>query len=191
LGHTVGGGELKIDPSKVKVILEWPKPNNVTEVRSFLGATQYWRNFIANFSSIASPLHAVTSVKQFFQWGSKQHKAFDTLKEKINSTPVLALPNLRQPCEIQTDASNYVMGVVLLQHGKPICFHSKTFNGAMINYPTYDKELYALVQNVKKWKHYLLGKETIVHTDHQPLQYLQSQTKLQQDRHFRWMGFLQ
>ena len=61
----------------------------------------------------------------------------------------------------------------------------------MINYPTYDKELYALVQSVKKWKHYLIGKETIIHTDHQPLQYLQSQTKLQQSRHFRWMGFLQ
>jgi hypothetical protein len=67
LGHIVGGGELKIDPSKVKVILEWPKPNNVTEVRSFLGAAQYWRKFIANFSSIAAPLHAVTSVKQVFQ----------------------------------------------------------------------------------------------------------------------------
>jgi hypothetical protein len=70
-----------------------------------------------------------------------------------------------------------------MQHGKPICFHSETFNGAVINYPTYDKELYALVQSVKKWKHYLMGKETIVHTDHQPLQYLQSQTKLQQSRH--------
>jgi hypothetical protein len=191
LGHIVGGGELKIDPSKVKVILEWPKPNNVTEVRSFLGAAQYWRKFIANFSSIAAPLHAVTSVKQVFQWGGKQQKAFDTLKEKISSAPVLTLPNLRQPFEIQTDASNYAMGAVLLQHGKPICFHSETFNGAVINYPTYDKELYALVQSVKKWKHYLLGKETIVHTDHQPLQYLQSQTKLQQARHFRWMGFLQ
>jgi hypothetical protein len=83
------------------------------------------------------------------------------------------------------------MGEVLLQYGKPICFHSETFNGAVINYPTYDKELYALVQSVKKWKHYLLGKETIIHTDHQLLQYLQSQSKLQQARHFRWMGFLQ
>jgi hypothetical protein len=123
LGHIVGGGELKIDPSKVKVILEWPKPNNVIEVRSFLGATQYWRKFIANFSSIAAPLHGVTSVKQVFQWGGKQQKAFDTLKEKISSTPVLALPNLRQPFEIQIDASNYAMGAFLLQHGKPICFH--------------------------------------------------------------------
>jgi hypothetical protein len=96
------------------------------------------------------------------------------LKEKINSAPVLALPNLRQPFEIQRDASNYAMGEVLLQYGKPISFHSETFNGAVINYPTYDKELYALVQSVKKWKHYLLGKETIIHTDHQPLQYLQS-----------------
>jgi hypothetical protein len=66
LGDIVGGGELKIDPSKVKVILHWSKPNNVTEVRSFLGVAQYWRKFIANFSSIAAPLHAVTSIQQVF-----------------------------------------------------------------------------------------------------------------------------
>jgi hypothetical protein len=67
LGHIVGGGELKIDPSKVKVILDWTKTNNVTEVRIFLGAAQYWRKFITNFSSIATPLHVVTSIKQVFQ----------------------------------------------------------------------------------------------------------------------------
>jgi hypothetical protein len=122
LGHIVGGGELKIDPSEVKFILDFPKPNNVTEVRIFLGATQYWRNFIANFSSIATPLHVVTSIKQFFQWGGKKQKDFDALKEKISSDPVLALTNLRQPFEIQTDASNYAMGTVLLQYGKPIFF---------------------------------------------------------------------
>jgi len=71
LGHTVGRGELKIDPSKVDVILNWPRPNIVTEVRSFLGATQYWRKFIANVSSIAAPLHALTSLKKVFQWGGK------------------------------------------------------------------------------------------------------------------------
>ena len=63
LGHIVGGGELKIDPSKVSVIVNWPIPKSVTEVRSFLGATQYWRKLIANFSSVAAPLHALTSVK--------------------------------------------------------------------------------------------------------------------------------
>jgi hypothetical protein len=61
------------------------------------------------------------------------------------------------------------MGEVLIQYRKPICYHSETFNQVVVNYPTNDKELYALVQSVKKWKHYLLGKETIIHTDHQTL----------------------
>jgi len=69
LGHIVGGGELKIDPSKVEVILKWPKPSTITEVRSFLGATQYWRNFIVNLPYIVAPLHALTSVKKVFHWG--------------------------------------------------------------------------------------------------------------------------
>ena len=85
---------------------------------------------------------------------------------------------MRKPFEIQTNASDYAMGAVLLQRGKPIAFHSETFNGVVINYPTYKKKLYALAQSVKKWKHYLMGKETIIHIDHQPLEYLQSQTKL-------------
>jgi len=78
-----------------------------------------------------------------------------------------------------------------MQHGKLICYISETFTDAVINYPTYDKRLYALVQRVKKWKHYLMGKEMIIHSDHQALKYLQSQTKLQQARHSRWMGFIQ
>ena len=72
LGHIVGGGELKIDPSKVDVILDWPRPKIVTEVRSFLRAAQYWRKFIVNVSSIVAPLHALTSVKKVFQLGGKQ-----------------------------------------------------------------------------------------------------------------------
>ena len=123
-------------------------------------------------------MHAIKSVKKCFQWWGKQQQAFEALKDKINSAPVLALPNLIQPSEIKTDASDYAMGTIFLQHGKPIVFHFETFNGAVTNYPTYDKEIYVLVQSVKKCKHYLMGKETIVHTDHQPLQYLQSQKKL-------------
>lgn len=69
LGHIVGGGEMKIDPSKVYVIVNWPKPNTATKVRSFLGATHYWRKFIAIFSSIAAPLHALTSVEESIPLG--------------------------------------------------------------------------------------------------------------------------
>ena len=78
-------------------------------------------------------------MKVVFQWGGKQQKAFDYLKQKISSALVLALPDLKQPFEIQIDASDYAMGSVLLQHGKPISFHFEIFNGAIINYPTYDK----------------------------------------------------
>jgi len=145
LGHTVGGGELKIDPSKVAAIVSWPKPKSAIEVRSFLGVAQYWRKFISKFSSNVAPLHALTGLNKVFQWGGKHQKAFDTLKEKISTAPVLALPDLERPFEIQTDASDYAMGVVLTQHGKPICYHYETFNSAVVNYPTYDKELYALV----------------------------------------------
>jgi hypothetical protein len=182
---------LRIDPSKIDVIVNWPEHKSVTEVRSFLGAVQYRRRFISNFSFIVAPLHALTSVKNTFQWGGKQQKAFNTLKEKISTTPVLALLNLQQSFEIETDDSGYTMGAILIQYHKPNCYHSETFNQVVVNYPTYDKELYALVQSVKKWDHYLLGKETIIHTYHQPLQYLQAQTKLQQSQHYRWMGFLQ
>jgi hypothetical protein len=136
LRHIVGGGQLKIDPSKIDVIVNWPDPKSVTKIQSFLGAVQYWRRFISNFSFIATPLHALTNVKNTFQWGGKQQKDFDTLKEKISTAPVLALLNLQQPFEIKIDVNGYAMGVVLMQYCKPICYHSKNFNQVVVNYPT-------------------------------------------------------
>jgi hypothetical protein len=117
--------------------------------------------------------------------GRKETKYFDTLKEKISTAPVLALPNLQCPFEIKIDARGYTMGALFMQYHKPICYHSETFNHVVVSYPTYDKELYALVQSINKWKHYLLGKEKSIHTYHQPLHYLQEQTKLQQSQHYR------
>jgi len=95
LGHIVGGVKLKIDPYKIDVIVKCYKPTKVTEVCSFLGAIQYWRRSIPNFSIIASPLHALTSVKQIFKWGGKQQKLFDALKENINIALVSALPDVQ------------------------------------------------------------------------------------------------
>jgi hypothetical protein len=153
LGHILGGEQLKIDPSKIDLIVNWPEPKSATEIQSFLGAVQYWRRFIFKFSFIAAPLHALTCVKNIFQWGGKQQKYFDTLKEKISTAPVLALSNLQQTFEIEIDANGYAMDAVLMKYRKPICYHSKTFNQVVVNYPTYDKEWSALVQSVKKWKH--------------------------------------
>lgn len=83
------------------------------------------------------------------------------------------------------------MGVVFMQGGRLGCYHFDVFHGVVINYPTYDKELYAMVQDMKKWKHNFMGKEKIIHMDHQLLQYMQGRNKLQQTRHYKWMGFLQ
>jgi hypothetical protein len=101
------------------------------------------------------------------------------------------LPDLQQPFEIETDASDYVVGTVLTQHGHPVAYHSETLSDTIRKYPTYDKEMYSIVQACRQWKHYILGKETIIHTDHKPLQFIQTQGKLQNDRHQKWSTYLQ
>jgi hypothetical protein len=87
------------------------------------------------------------------------------MKRNINQALVLALPNLQKAFKVETDASGYPMGAILMQIKRPICYHSEVFHVVVLNYPTYDKDLYPLVQVVKKCKHYLMGKETIIHTD--------------------------
>ena len=111
-------------------------------------------------------------MKEIFKWTSSQQKAFEELKKRLCSPPILSLPNLQQSFEIQTNALEYALGAVLMQHGHPVSYHSDTFSNTVCRYPTYDKELYAIVQACKQWKHYILGKETIIHTDHKTIQFL-------------------
>jgi hypothetical protein len=82
LGHMIGGGELRVDPEKIAAITQWPIPTSVTEVRSFMGATQYLRKFIINFSTTTTPLHALTTNGKSFHWGKQQQRAFEYLKKK-------------------------------------------------------------------------------------------------------------
>jgi len=85
---------------------------------------------------------------------------------------ILALPNLQKPFKVEINVSVYSMELVLIQGGNIVCYHSKIFHGEVLNYPTYDKVLYVLVQAINWWKHYPMGEETIIYTNHQPLQYL-------------------
>ena len=80
---------------------------------------------------------------------------------------------------------------MLKQGGHPIAYHSETLREAKINYSTYDKKFYNLVQALKQWRHYLLGKETILHTDHHPLIFINSQSKIQEQRHLKWASYIQ
>jgi hypothetical protein len=140
------------------------------------------------FSHIAWALGQVTMVggKEKFVWGRSQKRLFDDLKQRLCSTPVNSLSNLHYPFEIKTDASDYALGVVLTQYGHPMAYHSETLSDVVRKYPTYDKEMYSIVQAYRQWRHYILGKETIIHTDHKPPQFMQTQGKLQNDCHQKW-----
>jgi hypothetical protein len=110
-----------------------------------------------------------------FVWGKEQQREFDDMKPHLCSALILSFLDLQQPFKIETDASNYVVGAVLTQHGHPVAYHSETLSDIVRKYPTYDKEMYSIVQACRQWKHYIMGKETIIHTDHKPLQFIQTQ----------------
>jgi hypothetical protein len=124
-------------------------------------------------------------------WGRTQQQAFDDLKQHLCSAPVLSLPDLQQPFEVETDALDYVVGVVLTQDGHPVAYHRVTLSYVVRKYPTYDKEMYSIVQASRQWRHYIPGRETIIHTDHKPVQFMQTQGKLQNDHHQNWSTYLQ
>jgi hypothetical protein len=193
LGYIVNEQGVHVDPVKIQVIRDWPTPRTITELRSFLGLANFYRRFVLGFSNIAWALRNVTKggAKAKLFWTSTQKKTFEELKQRLCSTPVLTLSNLQQPFEIETDASDYAVGAVLTQHGHPVAYHCETLSDTVRKYPTYDKEMYSIVQAYRQWKHYILGKETVIHTDHKPLQFVQTQGKLQNDHHQKWSAYLQ
>jgi hypothetical protein len=148
---------------------------------------------VLRFSHIAWALSQVTkgSGREKFVWGKEQQRAFDDMKHLLCSTPVISLPDMQQPFNIETNASEYVLAVVLTQHGNLVVYHSETLLDTIWKYPTYENEIYFIVQACRQWKHYILGKETIIQTDHKPLQFIQTQGKLQNNRHHKWSTYLQ
>jgi len=116
--------------------------------------------------------------------------AFKALKEALCTAPLLQLPNFSKCFEIECDASDIGVGAVLHQNKRPIAYFSEKLSGATLNYPTYDKELYALIRALRTWQHYLWPREFIIHSDHAALTFLKSQTHLSR-RHARWIEFLE
>ena len=134
---------MHVDLAKIQVIRDWPSPTTLTELRRFLGLANFYRRFVLGFSHITWPLSQVTKggAKAKFFWSESQQKAFIELKDRLCTTPVLALPNLQQPFEVETDASDYAIGVVLTQQGHPVAYHSETLSDTVRKYSTYDKEM--------------------------------------------------
>ncbi|XP_073045974.1 uncharacterized protein [Primulina eburnea] len=174
LGHVLSEARISVDPKKVESILDWPKPRNSTDIRSFLGLAGYYRKFVEGFSSIAVPLTRLTQKNSKFIWDDNCEKSFQTLKEKLASTPVLVLPTEDKDFTIYSDASKEGLGCL-----KP---HER-------NYPTHDLELAAVVFALKIWRHYLYGSKCEIFTDHQSLKYLFTQKELNM-RQRRWIELL-
>ncbi|KAH7710724.1 gagpol and env protein precursor [Aphelenchoides avenae] len=179
LGHVISSEGLKTDAEKIEKILAFPVPKNMTDVRSFLGLGNYYRQFVKNFTLLSKPIRDVLACSQF-HWTEKAQNAFDELKRRMSSTPVLAQPDIEaaisgdKPFILYTDASKDGVGAVLHQVGSdgkehPIAFASKSCSKAERNYAITDLEALALIYALDKFKYFLLGTHVIARTDHQPL----------------------
>jgi hypothetical protein len=174
-----------MDPIKIAGIKDWPIPKKVKDVRSFLGFCNFYRSFIRGFAHLARPLNLLTRKDAIWQWGDKEQTAFNTLKTRVTSEPILAQPDLTEQFTLEVDASGYAVGAVLLQRkadGKlhPIEYFSATLNDAERNYDIYDLELLAIVKALDHWRPYLAGSphKIKVFSDHMNLQYWRQPQKI-------------
>ena len=133
-------------------ILAHSSKHSWTKKFSWFG--EFYRRFILGFSHIAWPLNHLTkgNGKTIFKWTPTQQQAFEQLKNNLLTVHVLVLPDLHWPFEIEKNTSDYALGVVITQLGHPFVFHFETFNDDIRRYSTYEKEMYAIVQALKKWR---------------------------------------
>jgi hypothetical protein len=129
---------------------------------------------VKNFSTIDAPLNELTKKGVPFSWGTTQENAFTMLKDKATHAPLLQLHDFNKIFELECDASGIDLDGVLLQDGKPVVYFSEKLSGLVLNYSTYDKELYALVRILETWQHYLWPKEFIIHSNLESLRHIRS-----------------
>ncbi|CAA7036124.1 unnamed protein product [Microthlaspi erraticum] len=189
LGYIISDKGLQVDPSKVEAIKSWPTPRSITEVRSFHGLASFYRRFVHHFSDITAPLTDCMKGSSF-KWTPEAALAFETIKQKLVSAQILALPDFSVVFELHCDACKLGIGAVLSQHGRPVAFFSEKIAGSRARYSTYDVEFYAIIQAIKHWRHYLFHQEFILYTDHDALKHLGSQEKISA-RHASWIAYLQ
>ena len=195
-GHVVGAGKLQMEPDKVERVRNAERPTTKKEVRSFLGLAGFYRKFIPNFSRIAAPLTDLTRKGQpkHVTWTDREQVAFDDLKERVTSAPILRLPDFGKQFVVRTDASNTGLGAVILQEYCdgvfPVAYASRKLLEREKNYSVTEKECLAIVFGIQKFQKYLYGTDFLLETDHAPLAYLRK-AKNESSRLMRWALFLQ
>ncbi|KAA0051715.1 pol protein [Cucumis melo var. makuwa] len=186
LGHVVSKAGVSVDPAKIKAVTSWPRPSTVSEVRSVLGLTGYYRRFVEKFSCIATPLTQLTRKGAPFVWSKACEDSFQNLKEKLVTAPVLTVPDGSGSFVIYSDASKKGLGCVLMQQGKVVAYASRQLKSHEQNYPSHDLELAAVVFALKIWRHYLYGEKIQIFTNHKSLKYFFTQKELNM-RQRRWL----
>lgn len=200
LGHTVTPDHVAVEEEKVAVLRQWKMPTSRVALQRFLGFANFYRSFVKDFAHIAAPL------TDLLQCGGDEEQqrplarlvitpaartAFNVLKNKLMTAPVLALPNPQRPFTIHADASAVAVGAVLEQDGHPVAYASKRFNAAETNYAIRDKELLAQVFALQHWRVYLLGgPPCTIYTDHASLSSF-STAELSSGRLARWATLMQ
>ena len=167
-------------------------PNNVKQLRGFLGLACYYRKFIRQFGIISRPLTNLLKKKTLFTWTPQVHEAFLSLKKALVQAPVLILPDFKKQFQLETDASDAGVGAVLMQQGHPVAFLSKALGAKNRTLSAYDKECLAILMAIDKWKAYLQVGEFTIHTDQKSLIHLgnsPAHTTMQQKAFFKLLGF--
>lgn len=194
LGHLVSSKGIEVDRAKVDVIEKLPPPTSVKAIRSFLGHAGFYRRFIKDFSKIANHLCKLLEKDNPFVFSHDCRVAFEELKKRLVTAPIIVAPDWEQPFELMCNASDYAVGAVLGQRKEktmhPIYYASRTLSGAQLNYTLTEKEMLAVVFAFDKFRSYLIGSKVIVYTDHAALRYL-TEKKESKPRLIRWVLLLQ
>ncbi|GBG80754.1 hypothetical protein CBR_g31309 [Chara braunii] len=182
LGHEVSAEEIRPKDAKVASIRDRPRPQTVTEVRSFLGMCGYYRNFIKNYSTVTSPLTDLTRLDTLWDWSDECEGAFKRLKHALMNHEVLMVPDPQNLFIMTTDASQYGIGAVLAQQDgkklRPIEYMSKKMPSKKLAKSTYERELYSLYKALVHWRHFLSGRFFYLRTNHQTLKWIKTQPTL-------------
>ncbi|GJT68140.1 reverse transcriptase domain-containing protein [Tanacetum coccineum] len=189
LGHVIDSEGIHVDPAKIESVKDWMTPKTPTEIHQFLGLAGYYRRFIEGFSKIARPMTKLTQKRVKFDWGEKAEAAFQLLKQKLCSAPILALPEGSENFVVYYDASHKGLDAILMQTEKVITYASRQLKVHEINYTIHDLELRAVVFALKMWRHYLYGTKCVVFIDHKSLQHILDQKELNK-RQRRWLELL-
>jgi transposase InsO family protein len=178
LGFVLSERGVAASPEKVTAVRNYPVPKTVKDVRAFVGLGSFYRRLVPKFAEIAKPLTELTRKDRPFEWGPRQQKAFDDLKDRLCTTPVLAYPNFDLPFILTTDASSVAVAAILSQvqdgEERPIAYGSRQLSTTEQAYSASEAEMLALVFGTKHFRCFIYGKRFLVRTDHSALTYLRT-----------------